>query len=146
MRSGSRQIDVRLVEAVGSVDEQDVAGTGHRATAHVVLGHAHLAHHVVGPNDVPFIRVFVRFAFERSVVLAVEKSFHIQAEDFTPAGHEPEPVSIHKGSTANPLQGPVVHAAGRELVAGMLPQKLARFSRQNRPGNRDRRRPDTGIR
>ena len=66
-----------------------------------------------------------RFLFrEGAIVLVVVKAFGIEAGDFTAAGDEPQPVAFDQRRAANALQRPIVYAAGRQLLAGMLPQKL----------------------
>ena len=86
---GGRQVDVGIVDAVGGVHEQHVAGGGDRATAHVVLLDAQLLHHVEHPDHVGFF-VFLpvglgilferRFFFIRdgSVIFAAAKSFGVR--------------------------------------------------------------------
>ena len=52
---GRGKVDVRLVEAVGGVYQQDVSHRGDATTTHVVLRNAQLAHHVKDPYDIGFI-------------------------------------------------------------------------------------------
>ncbi len=85
---------VAFVDAVGRVHEQDVAGRGNRATAHVVLRDLQLAHHVDQPDDVGLVLVFVRLGLVRAVVFAVVKAFDVQADDLTAAGDVPQAVAF----------------------------------------------------
>ena len=54
---GAGRLMCDFVDAVRRVDEQQVAGRRDRATAHVVLRHAQLLHHVQHPDDVGLVVV-----------------------------------------------------------------------------------------
>jgi hypothetical protein len=101
------------VDAVGGVDEKDVARGGDRAAAHIVLRDAHLLrHHVEDPDDVGFFLKVVRFAtcFEQlffllvgAVVFAIVKSLGVETTNFTPAGDEPESIALRLSRAADTL-------------------------------------------
>ncbi len=124
---GGRDVDVVEVDAVGGADEQHVADAADRATAHVVLGDAHLGHHVVPPDDVGFVLVLVRLGRVGAVVLAVVKTVGVQADDFAPVGDVPQAIALAIGRAADALLRPIVHAALRQLGVGVLPEELARL-------------------
>ena len=53
------------------------------------------------------------------------KPFDVEAAHFAAVGDEPQPIALAVGHRADALVRPVVHAARRQLGAGVLPQKLA---------------------
>src|SRR5690606_26225034 len=111
--------------AVGGADKEQIANRRDRATAHVVLGDAQLFHHVVDPDDVGFVGGFRHFAGEGAIVFAVVEALSIQALHFATAGDEPQAFAFHQRRAADALQRPVVHAAGGQLFAAVLPEELA---------------------
>src|SRR5690606_22376156 len=122
---GGGQVDVAFVHAVGGADKEQIANRRDRATAHVVLGDAQLFHHVVDPDDVGFVGGFRHFAGEGAIVFAVVEALSIQALHFATAGDEPQAFAFHQRRAADALQRPVVHAAGGQLFAAVLPEELA---------------------
>ena len=120
---GIRQVDVPLVHAVARVDEEQVARGCHAAGAHVVLRHTQLLHHVEHPDHVGFVVGRLLLGGERPVVLAVTEALGVEALHLAAAGDVPQPVALHERCTADALQGPVVHAAGGQLLAGILPEE-----------------------
>ena len=122
---GGGDVVVRLVDAVGRADQQQVAGGGDRAAGHVVLQRAELAHHVERPDDVGFVGRGGRLGGERPVVLAVEEALGVEADDFAAVGDDPEPVALDQGAVADALLRPVDGPAGGELLGRVLPEELA---------------------
>ena len=123
---GGGDVVVLDVDAVGSVDEEQVAGVGDRATAHVVLRDAQLLHHVEDPDDVGFVVGRDWFVRVGAVVLAVVETFGVEAADFAAAGDEPEPVALDQRRGADALLRPVVDAAGRQLLAASAARETCR--------------------
>ena len=113
------------IHAVRRANEKHVARAGDRAIGHVVLRYAHLLHHVEVPNDVGFVLVGVFFLLVGAVVLAVVETFGVEAANFAATGDEPQPVAFDERRTADALQRPIVNAAGRQLLAAMLPEEFA---------------------
>ena len=107
--------DVSVVDTVRGIDEEEVADTCDRATAHVVLGHAEFRHHVELPNDIGFVFVVVRLLFEWAVVFPVMESFGVEANNFASAGDVPQTVSVDERGAANALIRPIVDSTGGEI-------------------------------
>ena len=122
---GRGQVDVRLIEPVRGVHQQDVARGRNAATAHVVLRHAQLAHHVEHPDDIRLDFGRVLFTGDWSVVFAVAEAFRVEAAHLAAAGDEPELLALHERRAADPLQRPIVNAAGLELLRRVLPEELS---------------------
>ena len=126
-----RKADVTFIHAVSSVHEERVTGERHAARAHVVLRDAELGHHVQFPDDVRFmlfvpddVRLVWLFGGEWSVVLAIAKTFGVEADHLATAGDEPDSVTDDHRRRANALVRPVMHATGRQLLTGMLPEEF----------------------
>ena len=117
--------DVSIVDTVGGVHEEEIAGAGDGATAHIVLRNSQLSHHVHLPNHIGFVGVLVGFFAERAIVLAIEKAFRIQTSDFTAAGDIPGAIAIDQRCTANALIGPIVNASRGEFFAAVLPKEFS---------------------
>ena len=84
-----------------------------------------LLHHVELPDDVGFVLAGVLFILVGAVVLVVVKALGVEADDLAAAGDEPQPVPFDAGRAADAHQRPIVHAAGGQLLARVLPEELA---------------------
>ena len=90
-----------------------------------MLGNSQLFHHVEHPHRIRLVGSLRLLPLERTVVLAVAKALRVEALHLAAAGDIPQPIPLHQWCAADPLQGPVVHAAGGELLAGILPEERA---------------------
>jgi hypothetical protein len=121
------QILVLLVDSVGSVDEQQITCRGDGATRHIVLRDAEFAHHVEHPNHIGLFLGDDFFLFVGAIVLVVVKTFGVEATNLAAAGNEPQAFTFNERRGADALHGPVMDAAGGQLLAAVLPEKLAIF-------------------
>src|SRR5207244_3275845 len=60
-----------------------------------------------------------------AVVLAVEKSFRIRTDKLAAIVDVIKAVALHRGRRTDTLLGPVIDAAGGELIVDRLPQEFA---------------------
>ena len=122
---GVGEIEVPLVDAVARIDEEEIADGSDAAGTHVVLRDTELLHHVEDPDSVRFIGALDLLAGEGAVVLAVAEALRVEAFHLAAAGDVPEAIPLDVRRAANPLERPVVDAAGRELLTRILPEEAA---------------------
>ena len=87
--------------------------------------HAELFHHVELPHNIGVLRSRQLFVLKRPVVLVVAKAFRVEANHFTAIVDVPETIAFHQRRGCHSLVGPIVHASGSELFAGVLPEETA---------------------
>ena len=122
---GVGEIEVPLVDAVARIDEEEIADGRDAAGTHVVLRDTELLHHVEDPDGVRLIGALDLLAGEGAVVLAIAEALRVEAFHLATAGDVPQPVALDVGRAADPLERPVVDAAGGELLARILPEEAA---------------------
>ena len=121
---GGRQVQVPLVDAVAGGDEKEIAEDQRATRRHVVGAHVQLLDHVVAPDDVAVGRALVEFVGDADV-LAGAQAVDRHALHHAAVGDDVDAVSLDGRRAAQALLGPVVDAAGGELVVDVLPEELA---------------------
>src|SRR5688500_7420662 len=76
-RLWGRDIDMPLIHAISSNDENQIANNQRRAGCKIVRKNIELFHHVVLPDEVGIDIALVRFFAKRSIILFVQKSLGI---------------------------------------------------------------------
>ena len=108
--------DVAFVDAVAGDDVHQVAVDIRRAGRHVVGEDAQLLHHVELPEDL---------AGPRGCPAAAVGPFDVGTDQFAAVADVVDAIAVDVARRADALLGPVVHAAGGELVVDDLPEELA---------------------
>ena len=101
-----------FVYAIRRVDEQQVANTGHRTAAHVVLRNLEIFHHVQRPDNVCFVFFLNLLIGNWTVVLTILKTFSVEANNVTATADIPKTITFDIRRTADTLMRPVVDSTG----------------------------------
>ena len=126
---------VRVIQAVGRANVEQIAVQQHGAVGRVVRPDAQLGGHVEGPDDIGVFSAGLQrreagrdhvsaFLGERPVV-AVGHPFHVETDDLAPVGDQVRPTGLHHGRAAEADVVPVGVLDLGQLRHEELPEELA---------------------